>query len=95
MTLAKRKTYPGGMVGGVPKFNAENIAHVEASNAGSKKAQVVEMLKRPDGATLKEIMAATDWQAHTVRGFIAGGLKKAGYQIESTKRDGERTYRIR
>ena len=50
---------------------------------------------RPDGATLKDIMAATGWQAHSVRGFICGSLgKKMGLTVESFKRpDGERAYR--
>ena len=60
----------------------------------SKKAIVLDLLKRAEGATLKEIMAATDWQAHSVRGFISGSLgKKMGLKIDSTKReDGERVY---
>ncbi len=63
---------------------------------GSKKAIVLEMLKRPDGATLKDIMAATDWQAHSVRGFISGSItKKMGLSVESFKReDGARAYRV-
>jgi hypothetical protein len=45
---------------------------------------------------LAEIMAATDWQAHSVRGFISGNItKKMGMAVESTKsKDGDRTYRI-
>ena len=43
---------------------------------GSKKANVLDLIKRPDGATLKDIMAATGWQAHSVRGFISGSLGK-------------------
>jgi hypothetical protein len=63
---------------------------------GSKKAIVLEMLKRPDGATLKDIMAATEWQAHSVRGFISGSIaKKMGLTVESFKReDGDRAYRL-
>jgi hypothetical protein len=64
---------------------------------GSKKAIVLDMLKRPDGASLKDIMDATSWQAHSVRGFISGSLtKKMGLNIESFKReDGVRAYRTR
>ena len=62
---------------------------------GSKTAQVVAMLQRKNGATLVEIMDKMGWQRHTVRGFMAGAMKKAGYAIESFKSDkGERTYRI-
>jgi hypothetical protein len=63
---------------------------------GSKTAQVVAMLQRKDGATLAEIMDQMGWQKHTVRGFMAGAMKKAGYTVESFKSDkSERTYRIK
>ncbi|HXN49225.1 MAG TPA: DUF3489 domain-containing protein [Bryobacteraceae bacterium] len=62
---------------------------------GSKTAQVVAMLQRKNGATLAEIMKTMGWLRHTVRGFVAGSLKKAGYKVESFKPEGgERTYRI-
>jgi hypothetical protein len=67
-----------------------------APRQDSKTAQAVAMLQRKSGATLTEIMGKMGWQKHTVRGFIAGTLKKkAGYAIESFKPEsGERTYRI-
>ena len=63
---------------------------------GSKKAIVLELIRRPDGASIKEIMDATQWQSHSVRGFISGGLgKKMGLKVESFKRtDGDRAYRL-
>jgi len=62
---------------------------------GSKTAQVVAMLQRKGGATLSEIMDKMGWQKHTVRGFMAGAMKKAGYAVESFKPEGgERTYRL-
>jgi hypothetical protein len=62
---------------------------------GSKTSQVVAMLQRKNGATLAEIMDKMGWQKHTVRGFMAGAMKKAGYSVESFKPEGgERTYRI-
>ena len=62
---------------------------------GSKTAQVVAMLQRKDGATLEEIMTQMGWQKHTVRGFMAGAMKKAGHAVESFKSEkGDRTYRI-
>ncbi len=63
---------------------------------GSKKAIVLDLLRRKDGATMAEIAKATDWQNHSIRGFISGNLtKKMGLVVESTKNEaGERTYRI-
>jgi hypothetical protein len=57
---------------------------------------VIAMLKRPAGATLEQIMKATDWQPHTVRGFFAGALKKRlGIEVTSEKaQDGNRVYRL-
>ncbi len=70
-------------------------AKVEGVREGSKTAQVVALLKRENGATLAEIMEKMSWQKHTVRGFMAGAMKKAGYTVESFKPEGgERTYRI-
>jgi len=61
----------------------------------SKKSIVLELIRRNDGASLREIQSATDWQAHSVRGFISGTLnKKMGLAVESFKREnGERAYR--
>ena len=54
------------------------------------------MLRRKNGATLAEIMETMGWQKHTVRGFMAGAMKKAGQTVESFKPDGGvRTYRIK
>ena len=62
---------------------------------GTKMAQVVAMLQRKNGASLAEVMEKMGWQKHSVRGFMAGAMKKAGYAVESFKSDkGERTYRI-
>ena len=62
----------------------------------SKQAQVIAMLKRPEGATIAQICAATGWQAHTVRGTFAGAFKKKlGLEITSSKEQGsERIYTI-
>jgi hypothetical protein len=64
---------------------------------GSKAAKILDLLKRPEGATLAAIMKATDWQAHSVRGFLSGTIrKKLGIDVVSTKgEDGERTYSIK
>jgi hypothetical protein len=62
----------------------------------TKEAMVIDMLRRPEGATIAQIMAATGWQAHTCRGAFAGALKKKrGLTVTSEKRErGERIYRI-
>jgi uncharacterized protein DUF3489 len=64
---------------------------------GSKREQVLQLLKRPNGATLEGIVSATGWQRHTVRGFIAGTLKsKLGLEVESFKTEaGKRSYRVK
>lgn len=61
----------------------------------TKLATVVGLLMRSEGATIAQIMAATDWQQHSVRGFLAGTVKKKGYTLTNSKEgDGERVYRI-
>jgi hypothetical protein len=62
----------------------------------SKATLVVALLRDPKGATLQHIMRATGWQAHSVRGFIAGHVKKKlGLKVQSFKRDGERVYALK
>ena len=63
---------------------------------GTKTAKILALLKRPGGASLQQLRKATGWQAHSVRGFLSGTLKKKmGLRVTSTKvLDGDRTYRI-
>jgi hypothetical protein len=66
-----------------------------APRAESKGAQIIDMIGRAKGATLAEIMKATGWQAHSVRGFISTAAKKNRIKIESSKNDsGGRVYKI-
>ena len=78
--------------------SAQSLDNKKAPGArqGSKTARVLDLLKRSGGATGKELMKATGWQAHSVRGFLSGVLgKKMGLTVRSTKaEDGERRYSI-
>ena len=70
-------------------------ASAASSERSNKKAEVIALMKRAKGVTLAEIMEATGWQKHTVRGFVSILGSKGGQKIESTKNPaGERTYRI-
>ena len=73
----------------------KKAAKKTAVRDGTKTARVVAMLQRKGGATLTQITTKMGWQKHTVRGFMAGTLKKAGFHVESFKPEGgERSYRI-
>jgi hypothetical protein len=64
---------------------------------GSKTEKVLDLLKRPGGATTKELIKATGWQPHSVRGFLSGTVgKKMGLKVDSTKTEsGERIYSVK
>jgi hypothetical protein len=81
---------------GSTKSATSSPKHVGTTRQGSKTAKILELLKRPAGATLKEIMKATGWQPHSVRGFLSGTLrKKLGIHVNSFKDDDkERSYRV-
>ena len=69
---------------------------VPSARPGTKKAAILSLLKRPKGATLKELMKASQWQAHSVRGFLSGSLRKQmGLKIQVIDRDGERAYHVK
>jgi hypothetical protein len=72
-------------------------ATAKLARGGSKKADVIDLLRRSQGATLSEIMELTGWQPHTVRGFVSGTLnQKLGLRVESFCSDEkERTYRLK
>ena len=75
---------------------AAKATKAKAAKSGSKAEKVLDLMKRKEGATLAEIAKATDWQNHSIRGFVSGQVaKKLGLKVESTKsEEGERTYRI-
>ncbi|MBS1154598.1 MAG: hypothetical protein H6R07_522 [Proteobacteria bacterium] len=65
-------------------------------SAGTKQSRLIALIQQPMGATLDELMTATGWQAHSVRGIISGTLrKKLGFKVALTANsDGVRAYRI-
>jgi hypothetical protein len=74
---------------------AKKPAAKPKTDRANKKAEVIAMMRRAKGATLPEIMKATGWQPHTVRGFVSILGSKGGEKIESSKNAaGERTYKI-
>jgi hypothetical protein len=95
-TTSAAKAKPAKVGKGKPGKAGRKAAIATSARDGSKKAEVLALLQRKGGATLAEIMKATDWQAHSVRGFISGALgKKMGLTVDSVRRDdGERVYSI-
>lgn len=75
--------------------NSKVDAGPVSADAPSKLDRFIALLRAPGGATLFELQAATGWQVHSVRGAMAGALRKKGYSISSEKPEGElRRYRI-
>ncbi len=67
---------PGTTVAAEDDQPAPEAPAARKTRDGSKQAMLIEMLKRPEGATAEQIAEATGWQKHTIRGAIAGALKK-------------------
>ena len=77
-----------------PSAARQNVDH--PARTSSKQAEVIGLLTRPDGVTIAGVMQATGWQSHSVRGFLAGVVrKKLRLPLTSEKPEGgERVYRI-
>ena len=93
---APKSTIEAPPEGPTPDAAPERASSMRTPRAGTKQAALIAMLRAPDGATIEEITTATGWQAHTVRGAIAGALKKKlGLDVTSEKVEGRgRIYRI-
>src|SRR3954465_10583317 len=78
---------PSSAISGEPKS--------KKAVSGSKQARVITMLRSPDGVTIAAMMKATGWQQHSVRGFLAGVVrKKLKLKLNSKKIEGSRVYSI-
>jgi hypothetical protein len=78
-----------------PSTDDTSSTQPSRSRSNSKLSRVVEMLRTPEGVSIADLMKATDWQAHSVRGAIAGAIKKKlGLSVISERRGDERFYRI-
>ena len=66
----------------------------KVSKSSSKLDTLEKLLRRKNGATIANMTKATGWQQHSVRGALAGAIKKRGHTIASDKVDGTRRYRI-
>jgi hypothetical protein len=76
-------------------MTATNIkAAAKTAKPASKLETLEKLLLRKNGATIAEMMKATGWQQHSVRGALAGAMKKRGHAIVSDKVDDTRRYRI-
>jgi hypothetical protein len=95
-TVAPKKAKSGKKASPAKKA-PKSAKKATGARDGSKTATILDLLKCKDGATLKELMKVSGWQAHSVRGFLSGTVgKKLGLAVTSTKgEDGERTYSVK
>jgi hypothetical protein len=93
---ASGKKRPKAATRGKSAKSPKREVKADAAREGSKTAKVLDLLRRPDGATLPQIVKTTGWQPHSIRGFLSGILgKKMGLNVVSTKgENGERVYSI-
>ena len=102
--MTKPKSRPKAGVRPAPRQTGKSKIPAR-SNAGSRKstarpdtkhARIIAMLREPAGATIAAMMTATEWQPHSVRGFLAGVVrKKLGLNLVTEQTDKGRVYRIR
>jgi hypothetical protein len=102
--MTKPKTKPNaatrrtGRKNGKPKSRARSVptSSKPAARSSTKHARIIAMLRTPAGATIASLVTATEWQQHSVRGFLAGVVrKKLGLNLVSQQTDKGRLYRIK
>ena len=97
MPKSAKKRFSGRKALTIPTTRSKAVGRPEAKNsrAESKQARIIDLLQSPAGATIAAVMKATDWQSHSVRGFLAGVVRKRlKLKLGSAKVDGQRVYRI-
>jgi hypothetical protein len=102
--MTKPKSKPKAAAGSAARKTRKSKSHARsvalppkaAARPNTKHARIIAMLRAPAGTTLASIMTATEWQPHSVRGFLAGVVrKKLGFNLVSEQTDKGRVYRIR
>jgi hypothetical protein len=102
--MTKPKSKPKAAIRPIARKTAKPSSRKRTAPASSKSTarpdtkhnRIVAMLRTPAGATIDAIMTATDWQQHSVRGFLAGVVrKKLGLNLSSEQTDKGRVYRIK
>ena len=96
MSKAKKKapTAPSARAADAPP-KTPGEPKIKKIDPGSKQSRVISLLSSPSGTTIAAMTKATGWQQHSVRGFLAGVVRKRlGLRLESEKGGDERTYRI-
>ncbi|HWX29521.1 MAG TPA: DUF3489 domain-containing protein [Steroidobacteraceae bacterium] len=94
---AKKRSSPAASAvpAATPTQPAAGEPKAKKSEAGSKQGRVIAMLRSPAGATIAAMMKTTGWQQHSVRGFLAGVVRKRlKLKLGSSKVDGNQVYRI-
>ena len=76
MAKSSKSTHSTRKTARMPRRGATNADAKTRARHGTKQAILIELLKRPKGATIAEMAARTGWQAHSVRGAISGSIKK-------------------
>jgi Protein of unknown function (DUF3489) len=95
-SVRKRSAASSTAAGGVAKPSQQTtIDPKDKANPGSKQSRIIAMLQSPAGTTIAAMMQATGWQQHSVRGFLAGVVRKRlKLKLGSKKVDGTRMYRV-
>ena len=98
MSKSAKKSSPAStvpVIAAKPSLPAPDDTNSKKADPGSKQSRVIAMLQSPTGATIAAMMKATGWQQHSVRGFLAGVVRKRlKLKLGSKKVDGNRVYRI-